>query len=173
VGLIGVSLFAISFAFALVHSTKLQRFISISFALAICALLYKSTAYAGSIVPLSGVYTLGLAAPWLGLTVLLSSHDSQLMTSALGRKTVVSLISISHAICFYSLLEFYTRQGKNVGYFENLSLEGSWWWDIPFSPNHVFLLGTFIFPFFLLFSWNSISKESGGLFQQLKHRNRF
>jgi hypothetical protein len=159
VGLIGVVLFFINLAFALVKSSKQQRFITTGFAVIICALLFKSTAWTGSIVPLTGIYTLGMALPWLGLTVQHSSQNVQFMSSLGHRKISIFLLSFAHIITFYSLIEFYTMQGKNVGYFESLTLNGTWWWNMPIGPNFVFLAGAILFPAFLALAWKSIDLE--------------
>ena len=155
VGLIGVVLFFINLAFALVKSSKQQRFVTAGFAVIICALLFKSTAWTGSIVPLTGIYTLGMALPWLGLTVQHSSQNVQFMSSPGNRKTSILLLSFAHMIAFYSLIEFYTMQGKNVGFFETLTLNGTWWWNMPIGPNFVFLAGAILFPAFLALAWKS------------------
>lgn len=159
VGIIGVVLFFINLAFALIKSSKQQRFITAGFAVIICALLFKSTAWTGSIVPLTGIYTLGMALPWLGLTVHHSSQNVQFMSSPGHRKISIFLLSFAHLITFYSLIEFYTMQGKNVGYFETLTLNGTWWWNMPIGPNFVFLAGAILFPTFLLLAWKSIDFE--------------
>jgi hypothetical protein len=46
-------------------------------------------------------------------------------------------------------------QGKNVGYFETLTLNGTWWWNMPIGPNFVFLAGAILFPAFLALAWKS------------------
>jgi hypothetical protein len=159
VGLIGVVLFFVNLAFALVKSSKQQRFITTGFAVIICALLFKSTAWTGSIVPLTGIYTLGMALPWLGLTVQHSSQSIQFMSSPGHRKISIFFLSFAHMVTFYSLIEFYTMQGKNVGYFESLTLNGTWWWNMPIGPNFVFLAGAILFPAFLTLAWKSIDLQ--------------
>lgn len=159
VGLIGVVLFFINLACALVKSSKQQRFITTGFAVIICALLFKSTAWTGSIVPLTGIYTLGMALPWLGLTVQHSSQSVQFMSSHGNRKVSIIFLSFAHMITFYSLIEFYTMQGKDFGYFETLTLNGTWWWNMPIGPNFVFLAGAILFPTFLTFAWKSIDLQ--------------
>jgi hypothetical protein len=62
-------------------------------------------------------------------------------------------------ITFYSLIEFYTMQGKNIGYFETLTLNGTWWWNMPIGPNFVFLAGVILFPAFLSLAWKSIDLQ--------------
>ena len=159
VGLIGVVLFFINLAFALVKSSKQQRFISTGFTAIICALLFKSTAWTGSIVPLTGIYTLGMALPWLGLTVQHSSQSRQFMSSPGHQRISVFLLSFAHMITFYSLIEFYTMQGKNIGYFETLTLNGTWWWNMPIGPNFVFLAGAVLFPTFITLAWKSMDLQ--------------
>ncbi len=156
IGLIGVCLFAINIAFALQKSDRQQRVLFLAFSTLVFVLLMKTSSVAGSIVPLSGFYTLGMAVPWLGMTLLVSRNNLQFMSSIGNRRTSTALLSFSHAIFFYSLLEFYTRRGKNLAYFETVSLNDIWWWDIGIGPNTVFLVGTILFPLFLTLVWRSI-----------------
>jgi len=53
-------------------------------------------------------------------------------------------------------MEFCVRQGKNIGTFTNLSLNGGWWWDFGLGPNYVFALGAISYPVFLTFAWKTI-----------------
>ena len=156
VGLIGVCLFAISIAFSLQKSNFHQRLLFLTFSTTVFLLLAKTSSVAGSIVPLSGFYTLGMAVPWLGLCITTSNSQSQFMSFVGNRKTAIALLTFSQAVHFYTLLEFYTRRGKNLGYFETLSLNDVWWWDIGIGPNVVFLIGTLLFPLFLITLWRTI-----------------
>ena len=159
VGMIGVILFTINLAFSLQKSDFRQRIIVVAFTLIVCVLLMKSSSIVVSLVPLTGFYTLGLAVPWLGLAIANSNNPSQFMAEPGNRRTAIVLLSFSHAVFFYNLLEFYTRQGKNIGFFENVSLNDAWWWNIGIGPNFVFLAGAFLFPVFLTSMWRTIPLE--------------
>ena len=159
IGLIGVTLFAINLAFAMQKSDLIQRLLVSSFSVIVFVLLAKSSSVVESLVPLSGFYTLGLAAPWLGLAIANSNNQLQFMTTRGNRFTAVLLLSFSHSVYFYSLLEFYTKRGKNTGFFEATSLNGEWWWNIVIGPNLVFLFGVILFPVFLTTMWRVISTE--------------
>jgi hypothetical protein len=156
VGLIGVCLFAINIAFALQKSDVHQRVFFLAFSTVVFVLLMKTSSVAKSIVPLTGFYTLGMAVPWLGITLIISKNNLQFMSSIGNRRTAIALLTFSHGIYFYSLLEFYTRQGKNLAYFETISLNDAWWWDVGIGPNTVFLVGAILFPLFLNSMWRTI-----------------
>ena len=159
VGLIGVVLFSINLAFAMQKSDFRQRFIVTAFTSIIFILLMKSSSVVVSLVPLTGFYTLGLAVPWLGWAIANSNSSSQFMTTTGNRRTAIALLSFSHAVFFYNLLEFYTRRGKNLGYFETISLNDEWWWNIGVGPNAVFITGAILFPVFLATMWRTIALE--------------
>jgi hypothetical protein len=159
VGLIGVVLFLINLAFALQQSDLRQRVVVTSFTFIIFFLLMKSSSVAVSLVPLTGFYTLGLAVPWLGIAIANSNSTLQFMTTTGNRRTAIVFLSFSHAVFFYNLLEFYTRQGKNLGYFESISLNDVWWWNIALGPNAVFIAGAILFPVFLTTMWRTIPLE--------------
>jgi hypothetical protein len=159
VGIIGLSLFVISMALALQKSDLRQRIIASSFSITIFALLARSTLSTGSLVPLPGAYTHGLVAPWLGLVIIFSKSKLQLMSTLGNRRIVILLLSFAHAISFYSWMEFFTKRGKGVGFYENLSLNGTWWWDTWVSPNVVFIAGATLLPIFLTLAWRSIPLE--------------
>jgi hypothetical protein len=159
VGLIGVVLFLVNLAFALQQSDLLQRVVVASFTFIIFVLLMKSSSVAASLVPLTGFYTLGIAVPWIGLAIANSNSKLQFMTTAGNRRTAIALLSFSHAVFFYNLLEFYARRGKNLGYFETISLNDEWWWNIGVGPNVVFISGAILFPVFLTTMWRTIALE--------------
>jgi hypothetical protein len=156
VGLIGVLLFVLNLGFALQRSDLQQRILFIGFTLLVFTLLAKSSSVVGSLVPLTGFYTLGLAAPWLGTTITNSQNKMQFMSTQGNRRTAIFLLSFSHAVFFYDLLEFYTKRGVNVSYFETISLNNVWWWDIWIGPNMVFIAGATLFPLFLSTMWRTI-----------------
>jgi hypothetical protein len=156
VGLVGVLLFILNLGFALQKSDLRQRMLFIGFSVLIFTLLAKSSSVIGSLVPLTAFYTLGLAVPWLGTTITNSQNKLQFMSTTGNRRTAIWLLSFSHAVFFYDMLEFYTKRGVNVGYFETISLNNVWWWDVWVGPNTVFLAGAALFPLFLSTLWRSI-----------------
>jgi hypothetical protein len=56
-------------------------------------------------------------------------------------------------------MEFYTRRGKNIGYFEKFSLHDAWWWGRETNPNMVFIIGVVFFPIFLAFAWKNVNNS--------------
>jgi hypothetical protein len=78
------------------------------------------------------------------------------MSSMGNRKMAIALLSFAQTISFYSWIEFYTRRGKDLGFYQQFSLDGTWWWDTWVSPNFVFISGAFLFPVFLTYAWKSI-----------------
>ena len=156
VGIIGLSLFVINIVFALQKSDNKQRVVFLSSTIAIFVMFTKSTIALNSLIPAAGVYTLGFAAPWIGLTILSSKTDSHFMSSVGNRRTALSLIGFANSIVFYSWMEFFTRRGKNIGFYEKLSLNGDWWWNSWLGPDVVFLAGAVLFPVFLVLAWRTI-----------------
>ena len=156
VGILGLSLFAVALAFSLQNSDLQQRLMVGAFSLITFVLLMKSTLATGSLIPLNGAYTLGMAGPWLGISIAFSRSKLQFMSSIGNRKVVIALLSFAHAISFYSWMEFYTKKGKGLGFYQHLSLDGTWWWDTWISPNFVFISGALLFPVFLTYAWKSI-----------------
>jgi hypothetical protein len=160
VGIIGLSLFVINIVFAIQESDNKQRVVFLSSTIAIFVMFTKSTIALNSLIPAAGVYTLGFAAPWIGLTILSSKTDSHFMSSIGNRRTALSLIGFANSIVFYSWMEFFTRRGKNIGFYEELSLNGDWWWKTWLGPDVVFLAGAVLFPVFLVLAWRTIPINS-------------
>lgn len=159
IGLIGVLFFGFNLAFALQKSNLHQRVLFTSFTLIVFVLFAKSGSVIGVMVPPTAFYTLGLAVPWLGLAIASSRNKLQFMSSVGNRRTAIWLLSFSHAVFFYNLLEFFTKQGVSTRYFEKISLNNVWWWDIWIGPNTVWVAGAVLFPVFLSAMWRSIPLE--------------
>ena len=159
VGLIGVILFVLNLGFTLQKSDIRQRTLFIGFSLLVFILLAKSSSVVGLLIPLTAFYTLGLAVPWLGMTIAYSQNKLQFMSAQGNRRTTLWLMSFSHAVFFYDLLEFYTKRGVNIGYFETVSLSDVWWWNIWIGPNTVFFVGAVSFTVFLTSMWRVIPLE--------------
>jgi hypothetical protein len=121
--------------------------------------LFRATTAVLSIIPLSGIYTFGLSAPLIGLTLMFSQGDDrQILKKGLAVTTIV-VVSIMHALAFYHWIEFFTQRGLNTGFYYKFSLNGTWWWDTWVSPNFVFLGGAALFPIFLTYAWRTSSLE--------------
>jgi hypothetical protein len=159
VGLTGVILFAIFMYASLRGADRKQLFVTSALSIFICIALFRATTVVLGIVPLSGVYTFGLSAPLIGLTLMFSKgDDKQIFGKGLAVTTIV-VVSLMHALTFYHWMEFFTRRGVNTQFYNQFSLIGTWWWDTWVSPNFVFFMGAGLFPMFLTFAWRSIPPE--------------
>jgi hypothetical protein len=163
-GIIGLSLFVVAIAFALQRASRLQQFMVAAISLFTFVAVYRGGLAIGGLTPPTGVYVTGLVSAIMGIAVLFSTHNQQLMSARGNRISVIALLSCAHLLAFYSWMEFYTRRGKNIGYFEKFSLRDAWWWGRETNPNMVLILGVVFFPIFLAFAWknanNSVSTES-------------
>ena len=155
-GIIGLSLFVVAIAFALQRSNRLQQCMVATISLFTCIAVYRGGLAMGSIVPPTGVYVIGLVSAIMGIAVLTSTHNLQLMSTRGNRLTVIALLSFAHILALYSWMEFYTRRGNNIGFFAKFSLRDAWWWGQETNPNLVFTIGTVFFPVFLVFAWMSV-----------------
>ena len=160
IGLVGVTLFAVSMYSLLRSADRRQMFVVSSLSLFIFLALFRATTAAAHFIPLTGVYTFGLVAPLIGLTALYSKTETaQLTSTGMTTYTVVS-VSLIHALAFYHWMEFFTRRGVNVQFYETFSLADSWWWNSSVSPNWVFVAGSIAFSAFLWTSWKSVTVGS-------------
>jgi len=156
IGLVGVSLFA-TYMYALMQeANRRQIFATSTLAIFILLALFRATTAVQSIVPLTGVYTFGLVAPLIGLTALYSNAEPKRLISTGMMSFTVVAVALMHALAFYHWMEFFTRRGVNVQFYETFSLTDSWWWNSSVSPNWVFIAGSIAFSFFLWSAWKSI-----------------
>ena len=157
IGLVGVSLFAV-YMYALLRSAdRRQRFTVICLSLFIFLALFRATTAAAHFIPLTGVYTFGLIAPLVGLTAVYSKTEpAKLLLTGMTSFTVIA-VALMHALAFYHWMEFFTRRGVNVQFYETFSLTDSWWWNSSVSPNWVFFFGSIAFPAFLVSAWKSVT----------------
>jgi len=158
-GIIGLSLFVVAIAFALQRANRLQQYMVTAISLFTCIAVYKGGLSIGGIIPPTGVYVIGLVSAIMGITVLFSTHNHQLMSVRGNRFSAIALLSVAHALGFYSWMEFYTRRGKSIGYFEKFSLRDAWWWGRETNPNLVFFIGAVFFPVFLVFAWKNVGNS--------------
>ena len=156
IGLSGVILFAVYMYAALREANRKQLFVTIAISLFICLALFRATTAVLGIVPLSGVYTFGLSAPLIGLTLIFSKGDDRKIFGKGLAATSIVVVSLMHALTFYHWMEFFTRRGVNTQFYDQFSLVGTWWWETWISPNLVFFVGALLFPVFLTYSWKSI-----------------
>ena len=160
IGLVGVSLFA-SYMFALLQRADRRQMIAVSvLSVFILLALFRATTAVLAIVPLSGVYTFGLVAPLIGIAAVHSHSDIDQMTSNGIAKFTVVLVGLVHALSFYHWMEFFTRRGVNTQFYDNFSLDSTWWWNSSINPNVVFGFGAFTFFAFLSFTWKSLTASS-------------
>jgi hypothetical protein len=158
-GIIGLSLFVVAMVFTLQRSSRIQQFMVAAISLFTCIAVYRGGLQMESIVPPTGVYVIGLVSAILGIAVLFSTHDLQLMSTRGNRLTVIALLSFAHVLALYSWMEFYTRRGQSIGYFEKFSLRDAWWWGQETNPNLVFFIGAVFFPVFLVFAWKNVGNS--------------
>ena len=160
IGLVGVTLFAMHMYALLQGANRRQIFVTSALTVFILLTLFRATTTVQSIVPLTGVYTFGLVAPLIGLTALYSKTETaKLISTGMTSFTVVS-VALMHALAFYHWMEFFTRRGVNVQFYETFSLADSWWWNSSVSPNWVFIAGSIAFSAFLWSAWKSVSASS-------------
>jgi hypothetical protein len=106
VGLVGVILFAIYMYASLHRPDKRQLFVTAILSVFICLALFRATTAVLSMVPLSGVYTFGLSAPLIGLSLFYSNDENRrIYEKGLIRTTLVS-VSFGHTLAFYHWIEF-------------------------------------------------------------------
>ena len=167
VGIVGLSLFVVSLAFALQHSQKQDLAITGIILAFTAVVMYKGAAIVASLIPLPGTYALGLMSFLLGMSIVCSRSEKQFMNGRSNRRTVISLLAFTHAITLFSWMELYTHGGSSIGFFSKqtlgsysrLSLSGGWWWDTWISPNFVFLLGIVSFLVFLVYAWKIVETD--------------
>ena len=160
IGLVGVTLFAMHMYALLQRAHRRQIFVASALTVFILLALFRATTAVQSIVPLTGVYTFGLVAPLIGLTALYSKTETaKLISTGMTSFTVVS-VALMHALAFYHWMEFFTRRGVNVQFYETFSLADSWWWNSSVSPNWVFVAGSIAFSAFLWSAWKSVTVGS-------------
>ena len=158
-GIIGLSLFIVAIAFALQRASRLQQCMVAAISLFTFIAVYKGGLSIGGIAPPTGVYVIGLVSAIMGIAVLFSTHNHQLMSVRGNRFSAIALLSVAHVLGFYSWMEFYTRRGQSIGYFEKFSLRDVWWWGRETNPNLVFFIGAVFFPVFLVFAWKNVENS--------------
>jgi hypothetical protein len=83
----------------------------------------------------------------------------KLLSTGMTSFTVIA-VALVHALAFYNWMEFFTRRGVNVQFYETFSLADSWWWNSSVSPNWVFFFGSIAFFVFLCSAWKNVKDGS-------------
>jgi hypothetical protein len=110
--------------------------------------------------PATGVYTAALLPAILGFAVLYAQNFDGVVQSKTSLSLIIALLSIAHALTLFSKFEWSVRNSEVNDTYTKLSLDGGWWWNIPVSPNSVYLLGAVSFPIWLFFSWLAAAQNT-------------
>ena len=149
IGLIGFGVFVLFLGQGLQEINRRQGWLMSLTATFIFITMYRGSLLVDSLVPLGGRYVLSLAAFFMGIVYVASEGSLAFLTKKGFCMSVVVALSIAHALALYSNIEFYTKRGQNIGFFDALSLRGNWWWNSWSSPNWVFIVGVISFMFFI------------------------
>jgi hypothetical protein len=101
------------------------------------------------------------------MSIITSKSDQQFMTRRGNRRTTISLLSITHALCLFTWMESYIKGSQIPGFFSRqtlgtfyqFNLNGGWWWNTWISPNLVYLLAVASFTSFLVFAWRVVDSD--------------
>ena len=167
VGIIGLSLFILGLGHAMQNSDKQQLVIVFIILFFLNVVMFKGSVIVGSLVPLPGTYVLGLITFLLGMSIIASQSNLQFMSHRGNRRTVISLLSITHALFLFTWMESYTKGSQVPGFFSRqtlgafykLSLGGGWWWNSWIGANFVYLLGVCCLPIFFVFAWRVVDSD--------------
>lgn len=105
---------------------------------------------------LSGRYVLPIFSFIVSYSVYLSKSPFQLIEIRRLRTTLISLLSIVHALSLYSLVE--TNVDGQSFSVEPIHVEiNDWWWaGLPIGPNFLVILGSLAFVWFLIHSLSMV-----------------
>lgn len=159
IGIIGLSIFAISLAFSLNRGNLIQIIGVAVITLFMISVHMRGSIAIGELIPASGDYVTALTVFLLGFSIWKSTTKLELHTSRGGRITIISLLAFSHAIALYSYMEFYVKRGFEIGTFKTVSLEQQWWWQTDISPNFVYWIGSIAFAPFLYFMLATVNQH--------------
>ena len=149
------------------NSNKQQLVIVLIILSFLNVVMFKGSVIVGSLVPLPGTYVLGLITFLLGMSIIASQSNLQFMSHRGNRRTVISLLSITHALFLFTWMESYTKGSQAPGFFSRqtlgafykLSLGGGWWWNSWIGANFVYLLGVCCLPIFFVFAWRVVDSD--------------
>jgi hypothetical protein len=156
IGVIGLSLFAITLAFSLKKANPIQIVGVTTIAVFIASAQLRGSIAIGELTPSSGEYVMSLTVFLLGFSIWTSASQQMLQISRSGRIGVIALLTFSHAVALYSYMEFYVKRGSELGTFKTISLQQQWWWNSGISPNFVFWIACFAFAAFLYSIWETV-----------------
>ena len=159
IGIIGLSIFAISLAFSMVRANWIQVLGVVLIALFMISAHMRGSIAIGELIPATGDYVMALTVFLLGFSIWQSTTKLELHASRGGRITIISLLAFSHAIALYSYMEFYVKRGFEVGTFKTVSLDQQWWWQSDISPNFVYWIGSIAFAPFLYYMLSTINQQ--------------
>jgi hypothetical protein len=160
IGIIGLSLFAITLAFSLKKSNPIQIVGVVLIAIFMMSALMRGSIAIGELIPASGEYVMALTVFLLGFSIWTSTSHQMFQVSRGGRIATISLLTFSHAVALYSYMEFYVKRGSELGTFRTISLKQQWWWNSGISPNFVYWTACAAFAAFLYMMWEMISSPS-------------
>lgn len=159
IGIIGLSVFAITLAFSLIKGNLIQILGVVVIAIFTISAQMRGSILIGELIPASGDYVMALTVFLLGFSIWQSTTKPEFHTSPGGRITIISLLAFSHAIALYSYMEFYVKRGFEIGTFKTVSLEQQWWWQTDISPNFVYWIGSIAFAPFLYFMLSTVNQH--------------
>jgi hypothetical protein len=158
IGIIGLSLFAVTLAFSLIRGNTVQILGVLIIAVFMISAQMRGSIAIGGLIPASGDYVMALTVFLLGFSVWTSTSPIELYATRGGRIATMFLLTFSHAIALFSYMEFYVKRGFEIGTFKTISLEQQWWWNSDISPNLVFWLGSAALAPFLYFMLSTVSQ---------------
>jgi hypothetical protein len=159
IGIIGVVLFGIAISSWLREGNAFQ--IAATFAVFGFMLLsmFQIAFYWPEANEASGVYIAALLTVCLGIASVYSMSENYFPNTNNQRFLAILLVSVCHALTLYSKFDWSVRANVTNDTYTQLSLNGGWWWDASIGPNVVFLIGSFAFPAWLVFSWATILEK--------------
>ena len=160
IGIIGLSLFTYSLSSWLKNGNKISYFAVVSTTFFLILVMFQISFNWPENTPATGVYTAALLPAILGFAVLYAQNFDGVVQSKTSLSLIIALLSIAHALTLFSKFEWSVRNSEVNDTYTKLSLDGGWWWNIPVSPNSVYLLGAVSFPIWLFFSWLAAAQNT-------------
>jgi hypothetical protein len=156
IGIIGVSLFAISLAFNLRGASQIPKILSLATFVFIFIIMFRMSAVWNTLTPPVGAYTASLLTFLMGISAIDSNQNTDLYSSRTWRIVFISLLSYSHFLTLYSRLEWSTTSEElspTIGTYSRIDLQGGWWWSTALPPLFVLMSGSLLFILWLVHSW--------------------
>jgi hypothetical protein len=159
IGIIGVSLFAYSLSSWLRNGNRISYFVVAVTTFFLFLVMFQISFNWPETTPATGVYTAALLPVILGFAVLYAQNIDEVAQTKTSLSLVITLLSLAHALTLFSKFEWSVRDSEVNDTYTKLSLNGGWWWNIPISPNYVYVLGVLAFPTWLYFSWIAVDAQ--------------